>query len=91
MSAGRCQTTPSRQAEREKEPMLNFNDDRFVSIENAGLAVEPELDAIIARLLGDGARNLFFLGAGGVMFLTQPAYNLLRTRSTFPVFYEMGA
>lgn len=71
--------------------MLNFNDDRFVSIENAGLAVEPELDAIIARLLGDGARNLFFLGAGGVMFLTQPAYNLLRTRSTFPVFYEMGA
>lgn len=71
--------------------MLNFDDDRFISIETAGLAIEPELDAIIARLIAEGAENLFFLGAGGVMYLTQPAYHLLRTRSTFPVFYEMGA
>lgn len=71
--------------------MLNFDADRFTTIEANGLAVQPRLDKIIAGLIADGAENLFFLGAGGVMFLTQPAYNLLRTTSTFPVFYEMGA
>lgn len=35
--------------------------------------------------------NIFILGAGGVQFLTQPAYDLIRTRSRVPVFYEMGA
>jgi fructoselysine-6-phosphate deglycase len=71
--------------------MLNFNEDRYVAIEAAGLAVQPQLDEIIGGLIADGAENLFFLGAGGVMFLSQPAYELLRAKSAFPVFYEMGA
>jgi fructoselysine-6-phosphate deglycase len=71
--------------------MLNFDEDRYVAIESAGLDVQPDVDRIVSNLIATGAENLFFLGAGGVMFLTQPAYNLLRTDSTFPVFYEMGA
>lgn len=71
--------------------MLNFAEDRFITIESAGLAIQPRLDEIISGLIADGAENLFFLGAGGVMFLTQPAFDLLRTQSSFPVYYEMGA
>lgn len=71
--------------------MLNFDEDRFIEIETAGLSVQPRVAEIIARLIDDGAENLFFLGAGGVMFLTQPAYSLMRAASAFPVFYEMGA
>ncbi|HZL06953.1 MAG TPA: SIS domain-containing protein [Coriobacteriia bacterium] len=71
--------------------MPNFDEDRFITIQSDALAVEPRLNGVITALVAQGAENLFFLGAGGVMFLTQPAYNLLRTKSTFPVFYEMGA
>lgn len=71
--------------------MLNFNENRFITIEADGLAVQERLDDIIAGLIADGATNLFFIGAGGVMFLSQPAHRLLSTRSTFPAFYEMGA
>ena len=71
--------------------MLNFDADRFIKIQSDALAVEPRLNETIAKLIADGAQNLFFLGAGGVMFLTQPAFHLLQTKSLFPVFYEMGA
>lgn len=65
--------------------------DRFTTIESDGLAIHSRLDKLISGLIADGAKNLFFLGTGGVMFLSQPAFNLLRGKSTFPVFYEMGA
>jgi fructoselysine-6-phosphate deglycase len=74
-----------------KNPMLNFDQDRFVAIQKGSVAVAEKLDATVRQCLDDGAENLFFLGAGGVMFLTQPAVRLLQTRSTFPVHYEMGA
>jgi fructoselysine-6-phosphate deglycase len=71
--------------------MLNFDKDRFIAIASDGLAIHARLDKLINRLIADGAKNLFFVGVGGVMFLSQPAFNLLRRKSTFPVFYEMGA
>jgi fructoselysine-6-phosphate deglycase len=71
--------------------MLNFDVDRFIRIQTGALAIAEDLDAIIKGRLRDGARNLFFLGAGGVMLLTEPALRLLQTRSTFPVHYEKGA
>jgi fructoselysine-6-phosphate deglycase len=71
--------------------MLNFDADRFVRIQTGALAVEKDLDAVLKKCLDDGARNLFFLGAGGVMLLTEPAQRLLQIRSTFPVHYEKGA
>jgi fructoselysine-6-phosphate deglycase len=71
--------------------MLNFDANRFVRIQTGALAIAEELDPLIGKRLQDGARNLFFLGAGGVMLLTEPAVRLLQTRSTFPVHYEKGA
>lgn len=71
--------------------MLNFDTDRFIKIQADALAIEPRLHETISRLIQDGAENLFFLGAGGVMYLTQPAFHLLQTKSLFPVYYEMGA
>ncbi|HYO33738.1 MAG TPA: SIS domain-containing protein [Nocardioidaceae bacterium] len=71
--------------------MLNFDADRFVKIQSGALAIAEDLDALLKKCLDDGARNLFFLGAGGVMLLTEPAVRLLQTRSTFPVHYEKGA
>jgi fructoselysine-6-phosphate deglycase len=71
--------------------MLNFDEDRFIGIQTNAVSIAPQLDAVLRKALDDGAENLFFLGAGGVMFLTQPATRLLQTTSTFPVFYEMGA
>jgi fructoselysine-6-phosphate deglycase len=71
--------------------MLNFDVDRFVRIQTGSVAVAQELDAVLKKCLDNGAENLFFLGAGGVMLLTEPAVRLLQTRSTFPVHYEKGA
>ncbi|MBN9178899.1 MAG: SIS domain-containing protein [Microbacterium sp.] len=71
--------------------MLNFDVDRFVRIQSDALAVEPRLKEVVTDLVNGGAENLFFLGAGGVMFLTQPAFQLLQAKSLFPVYYEMGA
>lgn len=71
--------------------MLNFDVDRFVKIQTGSVAIADRLDSTIRQCLDEGAENLFFLGAGGVMLLTHPALRLLQTRSTFPVHYEMGA
>jgi fructoselysine-6-phosphate deglycase len=71
--------------------MLNFDTDRFIKIQAGSVAIAEELDAVVTRCLDEGAENLFFLGAGGVMLLTHPALRLLQTKSTFPVHYEMGA
>jgi len=71
--------------------MLNFDEERFVRIQTGALAAAEDLDAIVTKCLDGGAENLFFLGAGGVMLLTEPAQRLLQVRSTFPVHYEKGA
>ena len=71
--------------------MLNFDAERFLRIQTGALALADDLDAVLRRCLDAGAENLLFTGAGGVQILMQPAFQLLRTRSTFPVRYEMGA
>lgn len=71
--------------------MLNFDRDRFLRIQSGALAHADDLGAAVRRCLDDGAENLFLAGAGGVQILMQPALQLLRTRSTFPVHYAMGA
>lgn len=71
--------------------MQNFDVERFLTIQTDALAIEPRLRSTLTELVQGGAENLFFLGAGGVMFLTQPAFQLLQAKSLFPVFYEMGA
>ena len=65
--------------------MLNFDEDRFRSIQGGVVALAAPLRETVAGLLDDGAENLFFLGAGGAGVLMLPAAQLLGRRSAFPV------
>lgn len=71
--------------------MLKFDDARFVSIQAGAVALAPQLHTTISELIAGGAKNLFFLGAGGAGILMRPAFDLLRARSTFPTFLELPA
>lgn len=71
--------------------MLNFDEKRYVNIQAGAAALAgPIRDALKAEL-DNGAENIYFAGAGGVNFLTQPAARLLQTKSTFPTHIEMAA
>ncbi len=71
--------------------MLDFDIPRFIGIQAGAVALAERLDRTIGDLLDRGAKNIFFLGAGGAAILMWPAAHLLRTRSTFPVFCENAA
>lgn len=71
--------------------MFNFNEDRYRSIQRGAASLASDIDGAISKLMDDGAKNVFFLGTGGVAFLMQPAITLLNRRSTFPVFAGFGA
>ncbi len=64
--------------------MLNFDAERFLRIQRGAVAHSEGLRATVARLLEEGAPNLFFVGSGGAGILMQPAHHLLRAASTFP-------
>lgn len=68
--------------------MLNFDKDRFLGIQGGAVALAGEIDKIVAEALRDGITNLHLLGTGGVALLLQPAVQLLRRQSTFPVFAD---
>lgn len=65
--------------------MLNFDNDRFRSIQGGVIELAQPLRRTIVELLEGGAQNLFFLGAGGAGVLMLPAAQLLGRRSAFPV------
>ncbi len=66
--------------------MLNFDEDRFLRIQNGAAALARRIDQVISGCLDRGAQNIFFLGTGGAAILMQPAWQLLQTRSRFPAF-----
>jgi len=65
--------------------MLNFDEDRFRSIQGGAVALGGPLRDAIGELLDRGARNLFFLGAGGAGVLMLPAAQLVQRSTGFPV------
>lgn len=71
--------------------MLNFDEQRFLAIQAGAVSQGESVGHIIRKCLRDGAENIYFLGAGGAAILMQPAVQLLRNRSTFPVFCELPA
>lgn len=71
--------------------MLNFDEARFVTIQQGAVALAPRIDAAISEALAAGAENLFFLGTGGVAYLMEPAIQLLQRNSSFPVFRDYPA
>lgn len=71
--------------------MLNFDENRFVAVLEGALHLAPRLRETIDRSVDEGAKNLFFLGAGGAGVLMQPAAQLLQRNTAFPVFLENAA
>lgn len=65
--------------------MLNFDKDRFVKIQGGAVAIAEDVRALMRRLLDDGLERIFFMGTGGVQFLTQPAIEIARNATVFPV------
>ena len=66
--------------------MLNFDEERFLRIQNGAASLARRFDQVISGLLDRGAENIFFLGTGGAAILMQPAFQLLQARSRFPAF-----
>lgn len=71
--------------------MLNFDEHRFLRIQDGAVALAGPIDAAVQSCLQNGAENLFFVGTGGAGILMLPAARLLQTRSTFPTFVESPA
>ncbi|SOC35707.1 fructoselysine-6-phosphate deglycase [Rhizobium subbaraonis] len=65
--------------------MLNFDRDRFVKIQSGAVAIAQDVRHLMRELLNDGLERIFFIGTGGVQFLTQPAIELARNSTLFPV------
>jgi fructoselysine-6-phosphate deglycase len=71
--------------------MLNFDEPRYQGIQSGAVGLADQLRRVVQDRLDAGAQNIVFMGAGGVGTLMQPAADLLRTRSTFPVHTLMPA
>ena len=71
--------------------MLNFDADRFLSIQSGAVALAGAIDGMVASFLAGGGTNIFFLGTGGAAILMQPAVQLLQARSALPVFSPFAA
>lgn len=65
--------------------MLNFDKDRFVKIQGGAVAIAEDVRALMRRLLDDGIERILFMGTGGVQFLTEPAIEIARNATVFPV------
>jgi len=65
--------------------MLNFDKQRFISIQKGAVAIADEVRPMIRKLLADGLERVFFMGTGGVQFLTQPAIEFAKSASLFPI------
>lgn len=71
--------------------MLNFDEARFLGIQAGAVALAGDIDRIVGESIRSGMTNVHLLGTGGVATLLQPAVQLLRRQSTFPVFSDSVA
>src|SRR3954451_23245058 len=46
----------------------------------------PAIDAVVTRLVEQGLRNVYFVGAGGSLICSYPAHYVLQRLASFPVF-----
>jgi fructoselysine-6-phosphate deglycase len=71
--------------------MLNFDETRFLRIQEGAVSLASRIDSVVAAALKAGAKNLFFLGTGGVAYLMHPACLLLQRQSSIPVHLDYPA
>lgn len=63
--------------------MLKFNEEEFTAQVASAVALRPQIEALVAQL-GDGVKNVYFLGAGGSYAEMMPYALQLQTTSTLP-------
>jgi fructoselysine-6-phosphate deglycase len=71
--------------------MLNFDETRYLRIQDAAVAVAERLGETVHTLRADGLRNVYFLGAGGAGVLMIPAVQLLQRRAQVEAYLENAA
>jgi fructoselysine-6-phosphate deglycase len=71
--------------------VLNFDHERFVSIQSGAVQVAVALRDVVRDRLSSGTENVFFLGAGGAGVLMLPAAQLLQRRSALRVQLQHAA
>lgn len=71
--------------------LLNFDEDRFVTIQKGAVDLAEPIRSKIKELLAGGATDIHFVGSGGAGILMRPAFDLLTAHSTFPVYLELPA
>ena len=63
--------------------MLKFNEEEFTAQLSSAVALRPAIDSLVAHV-GEGVKNVYFLGAGGSYAEMMPYALLLQTKSTLP-------
>jgi fructoselysine-6-phosphate deglycase len=71
--------------------MKDFDRARYVRIQRGSVDLAPAIDGAVGAALAAGARNIFFLGAGGAAILMHPAAQLLQRSSAFPAYFDISA
>ncbi|MFI6602354.1 SIS domain-containing protein [Nonomuraea sp. NPDC050536] len=65
--------------------MLGFDEPEFLSQLESAVALRPEIEELVDRLVEEGFDNLFLVGAGGTYAQMWPYEHLARRRSTLDV------
>ncbi len=68
--------------------MLNFDTPRYIKIQAGAVGLADRLGSFVRTRLDAGLRNIHFAGTGGVALLMSPAVQLLRQKSTLPVYND---
>lgn len=71
--------------------MLNFDKDRFLTIQGGAVGIADDMRKLVRELLSSGIERVFFMGTGGVQLLTLPAIELASRHSVFPICAELPA
>jgi fructoselysine-6-phosphate deglycase len=65
--------------------MLGFDETTFRTQTASAVALRPQIEEVVDRLLSEGFANLFLIGAGGTYAAMWPYEHLARRSSTLPV------
>lgn len=68
--------------------MLNFDMPRYLQIQSGAVGLADRLASFVRARLDTGIRNIHFAGTGGVALLMSPAVQLLRQKSTLPIYND---
>jgi fructoselysine-6-phosphate deglycase len=66
-------------------PVLGFDQTKFLAQTASTVALRPQIEQLVDRLVDEGYQSLYLVGAGGTYAQMWPYEHLARRASTFPV------